>query len=258
MARVKVMSASAFDLASFEQTGVLDPVVRVFGELPAHTQPFGVNRVYKGAQGRYEEVLAIADPDGLVVWESEPRMLELRGEMFEDLFRRTVRDDIELASTRDHTLVLYLDGQLVGRIPVFVDAPESATAAGVLLEAAEVALKKGSICWVSIPQRDGSILSRPAWYVQQGQKLFLVKGGDEQQLPGLEHAGEVTLTVKSKDVKAMIGSMPAAVRVVTDEEEFDRIASLGLGTRLNLPDGEGALERWRRTCTVVELTPRAS
>jgi hypothetical protein len=258
VARVQVMSASAYDLASFEQTGLVDPVLRVLGELPAAAEPFGINRVYKGAQGMYEETMVLADPDGLVLWESAPRRIELRGQMFEDLFRRTIRDRIELSSTREHTLVLYLDGEISARIPVFVDAPESASAAGVLLEAAETALKKGSICWLTIPQRDGSQVSRPAWYVQQGQKLFVVKGGEEQELPGLEDASEVTVTVKSKDVKAMIGQLPAAVRVVTDEDEFERIASLGLGTRLNLRDGEAALDRWKATCTVVELTPRAS
>jgi hypothetical protein len=255
VARVKVMSASAYDLAEFEETGVLDPVVRVRGELPGHTEPFGINRVYKGAQGTYEEVLVVADPDGVVLWESEPRRLELRGQMFEDLFRRQVRQRIPISSHREHSLGFLMDGQVVGRIPFFIDAPESALAAGVVMEAAETALKKGSIVWLSIPQRDGSTLQRPAWYVQQGQKLFVVKGGEEQQLPGLEDASVVTLHVKSKDVKAAIGEMQAAVRVVTDADEFERIAALGMGTRLNLRDGEGALQRWKDTCTVVELTP---
>jgi hypothetical protein len=139
---------------------------------------------------------------------------------------------------------------------VFIDAPESVQSAGVFLDAAEVALKKGSICWLTIPQRGGKPLSRPAWYVQQGSKLFVLKGENEQQLPGLEHARAVTLTVKSKDVKATIGSVEADVRVVTDDEEFERIAGMGLGTRLNLTDGQAALQRWKDQCTLVELTPR--
>ena len=257
MSRVQLMSAMAYDVESYESTGVADPVIRVLGELPSGSQPFGITRVYKGSQGMYEEVLAIADPDGVIVWESAPRLIELRGQMFEDLFRRTVTDRIDITSTREHTLVFYLDGQIVGRVPVFIDAPESVRAAGVLMEAAETALKKGSICWLTIPQADGTALSRPAWYVQQGQKLFVVKGEAEQELPGLEHARQVTLTVKSKDVKATIGDMPADVRVVTDAAEFERIAAMGLGTRLNLTDGEAAMDRWKATCTIVELTPLA-
>ncbi|MFO7778682.1 MAG: hypothetical protein R6V28_10035 [Nitriliruptoraceae bacterium] len=256
MSRVTLLSGMAYDLDTYASTGVADPVIRVLGELPAGSQPFALHRVYKGPQGRYEEVVAIADPEGQVIWESAPRLRELRGQMFEDLFRQEVHERVEISSNREHTLAFYLDGQLVARVPVFIDAPESVQAAGVLMEAAETALKKGAICWLTIPQRGGPALQRPAWYVQQGQKLFVLKGPQEQELPGLEHATEVTLTIKSKDVKATIGAMPAAVRVVTDDEEFERIAAMGMGTRLNLQDGEAALQRWKDTCTLVELTPR--
>ncbi len=257
MARVKLLSGMAYDLETHESSGVADPVIRVLGDLPAGSQPFAIHSVYKGAQGHYEEAVALAGPEGEVLWESEPRLIALRGEMFEDRFHRVVRDRVEITSLEEHTLVFYLDGQLVARVPVFIDAPESAQGAGVLMDAAETALKKGSLCWLTIPQQDGSELSRPAWYVQQGQNLFVLKGPKEQELPGLEDAREVTLTVKSKDVKATIGTMPAAVRVVTDDEEFERIATMGMGTRLNLQDGQDALQRWKDTCTLVELSPRA-
>ncbi|GGI08831.1 hypothetical protein [Egicoccus halophilus] len=256
MARVQLMSAMAFDIDKHESTGVADPVIRVLGELPGTAQPFGIHRVYKGSQGTYEEVLVLVDPDGTVIWESAPRYVELRGAMFEDLFRRRVEERIPITSGAEHVLVFYLDGEIAGRIPVFIDAPESVTSAGVLLEAAETALKKGSICWIRIPQPDGSTLSRPAWYVQQGAKLFVVKGETEQRLPNLEHNDVVSVVVKSKEIKATIGELTCDVRVIGDEEEFERIAALGLGTRLNLPDGNAALERWKQHCTVVELTPR--
>lgn len=257
MARVKLMSAMAYDLVTYEESGVADPVIRVLGELPAGSQPFGVHRIYKGAQGMYEEVLSIADADDQIIWESPPRRVELRGEMYEDLFRRTVDERIEITSTREHTLLFYLDGQLAGRVPVFIDAPESVHAAGVLMEASEVALKKGSLCWLTIPQADGTSLQRPAWYIQQGQKLFIVKGETEQRLPGLERAKQVTITVKSKEFKATIGDLRADVRVVDDAAEFEKIANLGLGTRLNIKDGDAAMQRWKDTCTIVELTPQA-
>jgi hypothetical protein len=257
MARVKLMSAMAYDLVSYEDTGVADPVIRVLGELPSGSQPFGIHRIYKGAQGMYEEVLSLADPGGQIIWEGPPRRVELRGEMYEDLFRRTVQDRIEIDSTGEHTMLFYLDGQLAGRVPVFIDAPESVRAAGVLMEASETALKKGSLCWLTIPQGDGTSLSRPAWYIQQGQKLFIVKGETEQRLPGLERASRVTITIKSKELKATIGELEADVRVVDDAAEFEKIANLGLGTRLNIQDGDAALQRWKDTCTIVELTPYA-
>jgi hypothetical protein len=252
---VKVLSAVAFDAAHFEATGSADPAVRVLAELPAVTEPFHVNRVYKGAHGRYEEVIAIADPSGTVVWESEPRLLQLRGEMYEDLFRLKVDARITIADPGEHTLLLYLDGQLVARVPLFVDAPRSLVASGATMDAVETALKKGSIVWLDIPQRGGAVVQRPAWYVQEGRTLYVIKGGREQELPGLELTDRVTVTVKSKDVNATIAQLPAGVRVVTDDGEFDRVAALGMGTRLNLLDGQDALERWRSECVMVHLTP---
>ena len=256
MARVKLMSAMAFDVETYESTGSADPVLVVRGELPGPNRPFNIHRVYKGAQGVYEEVVVLADPDGFVLWESDPRSIELRGEMFEDLFRRRVDDRLEITSTHEHSLGFYLNGALVGRVPVFIEAPDSARHAGVLQEASEAALKKGSIVWLTIPQQDGSSVSRPAWYVQQGPRLFVLTGEHEQQLPNIEHCDVVRMTVKSKEINAAIGEMDADVRVVDDADEFERIAGLGLGERLNLSDGPDALARWIETCRMVELTPR--
>lgn len=259
MARVKLMKAMAYDAESFAQTGVPDPVIRVLGELPSRSEPFHVNRIYKGAQGRYEENIVLLDPDEVVVWERPARLIELRGEMFEDLFRTEVTEPIEIETSDEHQLVFLLDGQVAGRVPVFIEAPQSLTAMGALADAAETALKKGSIMWLSIPQPDGTTVSRPAWYVQQGGKLFVLKGPEEQELPHLEDNDVVRMTVKSKDVMAAIGTVDAEVRVVDNaSDEFERIATLGMGNRLNLRDGNAALDRWRETCTLVELTPQYS
>lgn len=256
MARVKLMSAMAYDRQTFEEQYFADPVIRVLGELPARSQPFRLDRVYSGPQGRTEEVILLVDPDNRVIWQRPGRFLELRGQMHEDLFRADVDDDILVESTGEHAMVFLVEGEEAGRIPVFIDAPESVRTAGVFGQAAEEALKKGSLLWLTIPQPDGSNVTRPAWYVQQGSKLFVVKGPGEQELPNLEQVEQVELTVKSKDVKASLGSVPAAVRVVdNDSDEFTKIANLGMGNRLNLPDGEAAAERWRTTGHMVELTP---
>lgn len=255
MARVKLMSAIAFDRDSFDQSGLADPVLRVMGELPASARPFHVHRVYKGAQGRYEESLLLLDPDDIVIWQRPYQFIELRGEMYEDLFRSTVSEKVTIEQPGQHHLAFVVNGLEAGRIPVYIDAKESAAAQGVLGQAIEAGLKKSSVVWVTIPQRDGSKVTRPAWYVQQGKKVFVLTGGDEQDLPGLAETDEVDLTVKSKDIKAAIGVVKATTRVVDNEsEEFTKIATLGMGNRLNLPDGEGALERWRNTCQLVELT----
>jgi hypothetical protein len=255
---VTLLSAMAFDKHTFDTEYFADPVIRVLGELPAPSQPFQLDRVYKGPQGTVEEVVLLLDPSDRVIWQRPGRYLELRGMMHEDLFRMSVSEDITIADPGEHAMVFLVDGEEAGRIPVFIEAPESLRVAGVVGDAAETALKKGSIMWLTIPQPDGGAVTRPAWYVQQGKKLFVMKGGPgEQELPNLEHCDEVTITVKSKDVKATIAESPATVAVVDgDSEQFDRIAELGMGNRLNLPDGEAAAARWKQTCVLVELSPQ--
>ena len=254
---VQLLSAMAFDKHTFDTEYFADPILVVLGELPAMSQPFQLDRVYKGPQGTVEEVILLLDPDDRVIWQRPGRFIELRGMMFEDLFRSVVSEDIKVESTDEHTMVFLVDGQEAGRIPVFIEAPESLKAAGVAGDAADTALKKGSLMWLTIPQPSGGEATRPAWYVQQGSKLFVLKGPGEQELPNLEHSQQVRITVKSKDVKATIAEAPADVRVVDNgSEEFEKITQLGMGNRLNLPDGEAAAERWKQTCALVELTPR--
>lgn len=252
---VELLSAMAYDLATFEDDGYPDPVLKIPGELPARAKAFGINRVYQGAQGRYEESMLILDPTDKVLWQRPWKYVELRGEMFEDLFVSKFGTEVEIHDPGEHSLVFLIDGNEIGRVPLFIDANESAQALGVVGDAAEAALKKGSIMWLTIPQPTGGTVTRPAWYVQQGRKLFVIKGPGEQELPHLEDNSSVVVTVKSKEVKAALGTLSADVRVVeNDSDEFAKIAALGMGNRLNLPDGEAAAARWQDTCTMVELT----
>lgn len=255
--RARLMSAMAYDRQAWDEGFVADPVIRVLGELPAPSQPFNVNRVYKAPQGRYEESMLLLDPQGRVVHQTPYRFIELRGEMFEDLFRSEVDEDVTIDSADEHAMVFVLDGEEIGRIPVFIDAAESIRTAGVLGDALRTAWKKSDVVWIDIPQRDGTDITRPAWFVAEGDKLYVITGEGEQQLTNLENTDRVGLTVKAKDVKATIAQIEADVRVLDNEsDEFTRIATAGMGNRLNLKGGNDALERWRATCRFVELTPR--
>lgn len=255
MARVKLLSAIVYDVGTYEAQGAADPVLKVLGELPGTAKPFAVHRVYQGSQGRYEESMLLLDPDDVVLWQAPYRFIQLRGQMYEDLFRSTIDDDVKIDTPGEHHLVFLIDDQEAGRVPVFIDAPESARSAGVIDAAAETALKKGSVVWLHIPQPDGSLATRPAWYVQEGLKLYVLTGPGEQDLPNLGEVSEVQVTLKSKDVHASIAQARGQVRRVDPaSDEFERIATLGMGTRLNLPDGDAALTRWRDTCLMAEIS----
>lgn len=258
MLRVRVLSAVVFDLESWDdETGSIDPAIVVRGDLPAYARPFVVDRVYRGPQGSYDEAFAIVAPDGAVVYQHDYGRVTLRGEMYEDRFRDIVRAEALVTSPEEHSLVLLMNGVEVGRIPAFIDAPDSATAAGVLDDVLEGTLKKSAILWVRIPQPDGGEVTRPAWFVYEGGKVYVLTGPDEQDLTNIERAAEVELIVRSKEIRSQIGDVPAAVRRIdNDSDEFERIAEAGVGSRLNMDDLAGALDRWRETCTLLELTPR--
>jgi hypothetical protein len=260
MLRVQVLQAVVFDHASWDQeTGTIDPAIVVRGELPAHARPFVVDRIYRGPQGYYDESFALVSPTGDVIYEHPYARVHLRGEMYEDRFRDEVKAEIEIATPEEHALVLLMNDIELGRIPAFVDAPESVAAAGALEDVVEATLKKSAILWVTIPQPRGGEVTRPAWFVYQDGKVFVLTGPDEQDLTNIAQADEVTLTVRSKEIRSQIGRLPATVRVVdNDSEEFDRVAQSGVGTRLNLEDFPDAFERWKATCTLVELTPQTS
>jgi hypothetical protein len=254
--RVQVLQAVVYDHDRFEQTGEIDPAIVVRGEFPAHSRPFVVDRIFRGPQGVYDEAFALVAPDGTVLYHHDWARVTLRGQMYEDRFRDVVRSEVELTSEDELMLVLLMNRQEVGRIPVFVDAPESAIATGALPDAVEAALKKSTILWVRIPQPDGGEITRPAWFVHQDAKVYLLTGPEEQDLPNIAEADKVTLVVRSKEDRSQIGAIPSAVRVVdNDAEEFEKIGESAVSLRLNLKDLPDALERWKATATMVELTP---
>lgn len=257
MARVKLLGAVAFDRATLNEQGITDPAIVVLGELPGAARPFSVRRLYQGPQGSYEESFVLLDPDDVVVFEREYRYIELRGEMFDDHFEDSIRADVYIDKPGEHKLVFLIDGAEVGRIPVFIEAPESLAASGAMEAALSASLQKSSVVWLDIPQPDGSDVRRPAWYVFDQGKVHVITGPGEQDLTGIAAVDEIRLTVKSKDLLATVGQVPATVEVIDNgSDEFSRIGELGLGVRLNSPDGPAALDRWRETCTMVALTPR--
>lgn len=260
MALVEVLNAIVFDHESWDaETGTIDPAIRLQGELPATAKPFVVDRIYRGPQGSYDESFAIVAPDGEVTYQHPYARVNVRGEMYEDRFRDVVRDDVVFDSADEHELVLLIGNVPVARIPVFVDAPESPRAQGVVGDVIEATLKKSSIIWVTIPQPGGDTVTRPAWFVHEDGKVFVLTGPGEQDLTNIDAAEEVTITVRTSvtEMRAPVAEVPAEVRVVpNDSEEFDRIAKQGVNTRLNAADGQDAAQRWKSTCTMVELTPR--
>jgi len=226
--------------------------------------PFTVRRSYTGTGGWYVEVMALLSPGGEVVWRGPERKLTLRGTNKIDTFSHDV-EGAEAVSTEDHELVfLFSDGRgrnldEVARVPLAIideDPPYAISGPTVVLGES---LKKSTVVWVDVHGPDGTNgRPVPAGYGLDGDRVYILTGGSEQRIPGLAEADRAILTARSKDDQSQIAEVEASARVVDPKDAlFNRIVPILLPRRLNLRDGDAAAERWKKECTLVELTPTA-
>ena len=274
MARADLHNALAVDRdiyrASLVDASLLDPVVRLDGGLPGSLRPFTVVREYQGPQGTYVESFEIADPAGVVRYSSPHRRIELRGEAFEDRFASDV-PAMEVSDGRPHRVTFFINDQPIDTVPVFIETDGGGDPRVATEETLKKALQKGDIMWVSVPapppkkrKPSGRKLSptthtQAVWFMwdKKAEKVYLINGKGEQDVPGLIEQDTVEISTRSKDQQSLVARVPAKVAVVPlDDERWERLGKVALTARLNLPDGDAALDRWKRDCALVELTPQ--
>ncbi|MGV9376846.1 hypothetical protein ACWDRB_13575 [Nonomuraea sp. NPDC003707] len=114
--------------------------------------------------------------------------------------------------------------------------------------AIEEGAKKSGILWLTLDR------PRLAWHTWHDGAIYLVTGGEEQALPGIDALDRVHVTLRSKDNGARLVEFEAAVAVVDQATAADAVAALAK-ERLNALDSEHLTERWARDSTVLRLTP---
>ena len=276
MTRADVHYALAIDTEIWEASRVdpdlLDPVVRI-DAVPGTTHPFVVVRDYQGPQGVYLEQFTITDPTGRELFRSTERKVELRGEQFED--RVVTRIPRLLADRGDeHELAFFVDGDLVNTVPMFLEVGGGGDPSVMAEETLSKALGKGSVMWIVVDRAEavtpagkktkkrprGLVYTKhqsPAWFIFDKGVVYVFSGPTEQVIDGLTpETKEVEIVARSKDHRSAVVRTAATVEVVpTDDPRWESAATAGIGKRLNLPDGEGAIDRWREKCTLYALTP---
>jgi hypothetical protein len=160
-------------------------------------------------------------------------------------------------SDDDHELVLLVGGDEVGRVPVAVLDEDPPWSAGSGTDVLEEALKKSTVVWVEVPGQAGTgERAVPVWYGVLDGRVYVLVGGSEQHVPGLAEAERAVLIARSKEQQSLVAEVEAAARVVEPSDPlYARVMAVLLPRRLNLRDGEQAVDRWRKECTLVELTP---
>lgn len=233
------------------------------------TFPFVVLRRLSGPGGLYIDACEIVDPQGEVVasrtWRGkvvstvETRILAAWEKKFE-LDGESIPSDIvdEVRGLRfprpgEYSLRYSIYDDHVADIPftVLAQEPPYAAVPGPL----DAALSKSTICWVSVPHPDGP-LTKPVWYGYQDGKVYVLVGPDEQDVPGLTETTRATVSARSKEKQSLVSETECLCWVLDKDPAWDALTrDVLIGRRLNLHDGEKALDRWRQTCEIVALTP---
>ncbi len=120
---------------------------------------------------------------------------------------------------------------------------------------AELAKKTG-VCWLRYAAGDGPAETHPAWHLWYDGALYVVHGGDEQPLPGIDDAVTVEVLMRSKDNGGRLVTWAARPSVVPPGDPlWEPVTAALVGERLNLDDLSSAADTWARQSTVTRLEP---
>jgi hypothetical protein len=216
--------------------------------------PFAIWRRLSAPGGVYMDASEIIAPDGDIV-----NMIERKYELEGESIIQDVVDEIHDAhfpGPGDYTLRYYVYDDKLVDIPFQVvqsDPPHGAVVPGPV----DAALSKSTILWLSYHDDRRAEITKAVWYGYDQGRIYILTGEGEQQLPGfVGESKHVRVIARSKDVQSRVGDVTCVTQVLEKNAEWERIArDVLLGRRLNLPDGEKAIDRWKASGEIVQLTP---
>jgi hypothetical protein len=241
--------------------------------LPGRALPFTAYRAWKVPTGLVGEEIRLTAPSGRVAYRWGPTPRRMRGSM--DL---TIEEDLVgnavLAEVGTYVASFILDDEIIGEVEVPVFLQQTPTS---LPKHVEDGLKRSDVIWVGMPE-DGRPRHRfawqrkpipgpptlvPAWFAYKGGKILLLsrreRGPDEQTIPGLPDAPELTVVTRRKGRDTSLDRFTASVRLLEDGPEYEQaLAALADRRRSRVGPPQDSIDRWRETCLVAELTPIVS
>jgi hypothetical protein len=117
------------------------------------------------------------------------------------------------------------------------------------------ATKKSGVIWVR-PLEQAPAAATAAWHVWLDGAAYVVTGGIEQRLPGIDTASAVAVSVPSKDKGGRLVTWVARPSLVEPgSAQWDAVVPALHAKRLNAPDGEQQPARWARESRVIRLEP---
>jgi hypothetical protein len=137
--------------------------------------------------------------------------------------------------------------------PAAQDPPPAAPEPDTALTAALTAElgKKAGVCWLRYDGRDHAV-----WHVWLEGALYVLSGGDEQPLPGIEDQDRVEVVMRSKDSGGRLLRWVGEVSAVRpDDESWEPVTTALVSGRLNLPDLATAADGWAAGSRVSRVVP---
>lgn len=114
-------------------------------------------------------------------------------------------------------------------------------------------MKRTGVCWLRYA---GSGRDRPVWHLWREGAAYVVSGGSEQPLPGIERVGEATVIARTKDSRERLLAWRAAVATVRPgSHEYQAVVRELLVDRLNLENLGRTWGTWVDHCTITRLRP---
>lgn len=94
------------------------------------------------------------------------------------------------------------------------------------------------------------------WHLWYDDALYVVSGGDEQPLPGIEQVSSVEVVMRSKDNGGRLVTWVGEASVVPPEDPtWEPVTAALVADRLNLDDLGTAAGVWARSSTVTRIAP---
>jgi hypothetical protein len=114
------------------------------------------------------------------------------------------------------------------------------------------ATRRSGVVWVSADGTAPHLL----WHLWHADALWLVGGGDEQDLPPLADRAVVVVRSKATQSGRVVEWEADVSRVEPGSQEWDEVVPLLAAERLNAPSAQDLQARWAASSTVLRLTPR--
>jgi hypothetical protein len=225
--------------------------------VPSRAFPFVVLRDWKAPVGYLVEAVELIAPNGQVAYRVGPAPARMLGTM--DLTRfETVVEDAVFEELGTYLASFILEGEVLGQTEV--QAVLQATPAKYTPEV-EDGLKKSDVAWIGV-EHQGKDVTAPAWFVYRGGKIYVLSAKqptlEEQTVPGLPNASDLVVITRRKYRDTSLERFHAAARILEGQEWEQAAALLADRRRDRHGPPQEAIDRWRSSCVIAELTPVVS